>query len=181
MEEFTFQELRKLRPRAATGQVRRLLDGVVQDEAAFLFSEPACWRVRHRSGEEIVVRNEDWWTRSSEMAAWIHGRAEPGTAAHHSGYLQAMLVPGLLPAISDDRSVITLQEPRPDGSRRLAIKHREPVDGVVTADVSPDGYLTRLEGRDEGVAVIELRVVSVQPPRSDLFDPDVEWECSFDE
>jgi hypothetical protein len=67
--------------------VRRMLDGVVQDEAAFLFSEPARWRVRHRNGEEIVVRQEDWWTRSAESVARIHDRSEPGTTPHHNGYL----------------------------------------------------------------------------------------------
>jgi len=180
MDEITLHELRNLRPGAASGAVRRLLDGVVQDEAAFLFAAPARWRVRHRNGEEIVVRDEDWWTRSGPMATWSHDRAEPGATPHHNGYLQAMLFPVRLPAISDDRSVITLQEPRADGSRRLTISHGEPGDGVVTADVSPDGHLTRLEGRDDGVAVIELRVDSWEAPPSELFDPGVAWQCSFD-
>jgi hypothetical protein len=114
-----------------------------------------------------------------------HGRAEPGITAHHNGYLQAMLFPALFPAllraISDERSVIELREPRADGGRRVEISHREPVEGTVTADVSPDGHLTRLEAGQDGVAVIELRVDSWQPPGSELFDPDVEWECPFDE
>jgi len=180
MNDITLDELRTLRPRAASGTVRRLLDGTVQDEAAFVFSEPAHWRVRHRNGAEIVVRDEHWWTRSDRSAAWRHDRAEPGATPHHNGYLQAMLFPALLPAISDDGSVITQQEPRVDGGRRLTIGHREPVDGVVTADVSPDGRLTRLESRDDGV-VIELSVDSWVPVRTELFDPDAEWECSFGE
>jgi hypothetical protein len=185
MNEITLDDLRTLRPGAAAGTVRRLLDGVVLDEAAFLFSAPALWRVRHRNGEEIVVRDEDWWSRSGRAAAWSHDRAEPGTTPHHHGYLHAMLFPALLPAIGDDGSAITRQETRPDGSRRLTISHREPVAGVVTADVSPEGHLTRIEGRENGReggrAVIELSVDSWEPVRAELFDPDAVWECSFGE
>lgn len=86
-----------------------------------------------------------------------------------------MLFPALLPAISDGRSVITRQETRADGSRRPTISHREPVDGVVTADVSPGGQLTRLERRDDGVVVIEVSVDRWEPVGTELFDPDVEW------
>lgn len=175
MDEVTLEELRARNPRAASGTVRRLLDGTVQDEAVFVFSAPAHWRVRHRSGEEIVVRGEDWWTRSDRTAGWSHDRAEPGTTPHHNGHLQAMLFPALLPAISDHRSVITLQELRADGSRRLTISHREPVDGVVTAEVSPAGHLTRLERREDGVVVIELSADSGEPVGTGLFDPDAEW------
>jgi hypothetical protein len=91
-----------------------------------------------------------------------------------------MLFPVLLPAIGDGRSVITAQEARPDGSRQLTIRHCEPQDGVMTAEVSPDGHLSRLESRPDGVAVIELRVSSWQPPPTELFDPEAEWQCSFD-
>lgn len=175
MHEITLDDLVRLRPGTASGVVRRLLDGVVQDEAAFVFSAPAHWRVRHRSGEEIVVRDGTWWTRSGRTGPWSHEEAEPGTTPHHNGYLQAMLFPSLLPAVSDDRSVITRQELRADGSRRLTVRHREPVDGELTADVSPDGRLTRLESRDDGVVVIELDVDSWAPVRPELFDPDAEW------
>ena len=181
MDQITLEQLRALSPRAGSGMVRRILDGAVQDEAAFLFSAPAHWRVRHRNGEEIVVRDEEWWARPERTAAWDHDRAEPGTTPHHNGYLQAMLVPALLPAIGDGRSVIVAQESRADGSRRLTIRHHEPVDGVMTAEVSPDGHLTRIESRDDGVVLIELHVDSWEASSTELFDPDVEWTTTFDE
>jgi hypothetical protein len=173
--DISLDGLRRLHPTAATGGVRRLRDGVVEDEAVFAYRGPARWRVRHRSGEEIVVDGEDWWTRAGEAAPWHHDRADPGETVHHNGDLQAMLFPGRLPAVADAGSVITSQEPRADGGRRLAIGHREPVEGVVTADVSPDGHLVRLEAREGGVVVIELTVDSWEPPAAELFDPRTDW------
>lgn len=173
--DISLDELRRLHPHAASGRVRRLRDGVVEDEAAFAYLGPARWRVRHASGEEIVVDAEKWSTRTEPSAPWHHDRADPGETVHHNGHLQAMLFPGLLPAVSGRRSVITSQEPLGDGGRRLVISYREPVDGVMTVDVDPDGHLTRLEGGDDGVVVLELDVDSWEPPEPDVFDPRVEW------
>lgn len=173
--DISLDELRRLHPHAATGRVRRLRDGLVEDEAEFAYLGPARWRVRHRSGEEIVVDGEDWWTRGAQTAPWLHDRADPGETPHHSGDLQAMLFPGRLPAVYDSRSVVTSQEPLGDGGRRLVVHHREPVDGETTLDVSPDGHLMRLEGREGGVVVIELDVDSWEPPAAELFDPQAPW------
>lgn len=170
--DLSLDDLRRLHPHAASGRVRRLRDGVVEDEAEFAYLGPARWRVRHRSGEEIVVDGEDWWTRGAETAPWHHDRADPGETVYHNGHLRAMLFPALLPAVADARSVITRQEPLADGGRRLLISHREPVEGVVTADVSPDGHLVRFEGReDDAVVVLELHVDSWEPPSAEVFDP----------
>jgi hypothetical protein len=175
----TLAELRQAAPGAASGRLRRVLDGELQDVAVFLHLAPARWRVRHQDGKEIVVDGPDWWERESAAAAWRHDRAESGTTVHHNGALQAMLFPARLPAISDVRSAVTAQHDLDNGDRRLTIRYHEPVEGTATADVSPDGHLVRLESWEDG-AVIELRVDSWEPPRSELFDPDVEWESSFD-
>jgi hypothetical protein len=99
---------------------------------------------------------------------------------HHDGDLQAMLFPARLPAISDVRSAVTAQHALDNGDRRLTIRYHEPVEGTATADVSPDGHLVRFEGWEDGAVVVELRVDSWEPPRSELFDPYVEWELPFD-
>jgi len=177
----TLAELRQVAPGAAGGRVRRMLDGVVQDAAIFLYRAPARWRVRHQGGKELVVHGPDWWERESAAAAWRHDRAESGATVHHNGDLQGMLFPARLPAIGDVGSVVTAQQVLDNGDRRLTIRYREPVEGTATADVSPDGHLVRLEGWDDGAVVIELRVDSWEPPPSELFDPDVEWESSSDE
>ena len=179
--DVTLADLRQLHPAGAVGLVRRSRDGVVEDVAAFAYREPARWRVRHLSGQEIVVRGEQWWTRGSgDVGGWSHGITDPGTEVHHNGYLQAMLFPARLPAISDAASVVTSREALANGDRRLVIAYRDPVEGTMSADVSPDGHLVRLEGEEDGVVVLELRVDSWEPPREDLFDPDVEWESPVD-
>jgi hypothetical protein len=177
----TLAELRQVAPGAASGRIRRLRDGVVQDAAVFLYLAPTRWRVRHQSGTEIVVHGADWWERESAAAAWRHNRAELGTTVHHNGDLQGMLFPARLPAIGDVRSVVTAQQVLDNGDRRLTIRYREPVEGTATADVSPDGHLARFEGWENRAVVIELRVDSWDPPRNELFDPEVTWEASFDE
>lgn len=177
----TLAELRQVAPGAASGRFRRTLGGVVQDDAVFLFLAPARWRVRHKSGHEIVVHGPGWWERESAAAGWRHDRVESGTTVHHNGDLQGMLFPARLPAIGDVRSVVTAQQVLDNGVRRLTIRYREPVEGTATADVSPDRHLVRLEGWDDGAVVLELRVDSWEPPPSELFDPDVEWDATPDE
>jgi hypothetical protein len=175
----TLEELRQVAPDAASGRLRRSLDGEVQDEARFLYVAPARWRVRRRSGREIVVDGPDWWERESAETPWRPDRAEPAPTVHHNGELQGMLFPARLPAIGDAGSVVTAQQVLDNGDRRLTLRYREPVEGIVTADVSPDGHLVRLEGAENG-AVLELRVDSWDPPPDDLFHPDAEWTASFD-
>jgi hypothetical protein len=177
----TLAALRQVAADAASGRLRRTRNGVLQDAAAFLYLGPARWRVRHQSGQEIVVRGPEWWQRETAAEAWRHGRAEDGVPVHHHGDLQGMLFPARLPAIGNARSVVTDQRILDNGNRRLTIAYREPVEGTTTADVSPDGHLVRLEGGDDGVVVLELRIDSWEPPRPDLFDPDVGWNSSFDE
>jgi hypothetical protein len=153
----------------------------VQDAAVFVHLGPARWRVRHRDGREIVVHGPDGWERESTSVAWRHHRAESGATVHHDGDLQAMLFPARLPAIADVRSVVTAQDVLANGDHRLTIRYREPVEGTATADVSPHGHLVRLEGWDDGVVVLELRVDSWEPPPVELFDRHVEWAPSVDE
>ena len=177
----TLAQLRQVAPRAASGRLRRTCDGVVLDAVAFLYLGPTHWRVRHQNGPEIVARGPEWWERESAGAAWRHDRAEVGVAVHHNGVLQGMLFPARLPAIGDARSVVTDQRVLDDGARRLTIAYREPVEGSVIADVSPDGHLVRLEDGEDGAIVLELHLDSWGPPPVQSFDPDVEWNPSFDD
>jgi hypothetical protein len=158
-------------PRSAVGRVRRLVDGMVTDEADFAYLHPARWRVRHASGREVVSDGPDLWERETAAAEWAHDRAEHGDDVHHTGFLRAMLFPSMLPALTDRASRVTADETLPDGGRRLTVTYHEPVPGTMLVEVTPEGRLRRIEGRDDGRrSVVELTADYAAIPGPEAFD-----------
>jgi hypothetical protein len=73
--------------------------------------------------------------------------------------------------------VVTRREDGVDGSWRVHLDVQEPVPGRMIVDVAASGYVTRLEGRDDGrTVVLEMTADLTQLPRSELFDPATSWE-----
>jgi len=165
------------RPEAAVGTARRLTDGREADAAAFLFLGPARWRVRHRTGEEIVVVGDTSWTRAGPGADWERQASDDGSEPHHNGYLKALLFPHLLPAVSDPGSVVVAEEWADDGSARLTVRYEFPEPGSMVLDVAPAGFVSRIEGTDGDSTVVLLMDARLDPvPDSRLFDPAVAWD-----
>jgi hypothetical protein len=159
-------------PASAIGQVWHRVDGVVTDHVEFAFVAPDSWRVLHASGEEIISVGADYWRRDSRSEAWRHDRDPHGVGVHHTGYLRGMLFPELLPGLSHRRSRVAEQETAADGSRRLLVRHEEPVPGTMMVVVTAVGRLRRIAGTEADRTIeIELDADFGRAIDPALFDP----------
>lgn len=163
-------------PDSAVGHVRRIVDGVVDDEADFAYLVPARWRVRHSSGKELIVDGGSVWHRVQRSSEWTYESAAHGAGVHHTGYLRGMIFPALLPPLAHQASRVIREEVSGRNMRRLWVSFEEPVVGSIIVDLSYDRRLARIEGDEHGCKVeIELVVDYTSRPEPGLFRPTTPW------